>query len=427
MRAQQPANFQLPRVAVIFPAHAESLLASTRDLTLSAHAEGLTLGLKRSGFCARAYTTGTVANALVQSVGPMWSLQTLRELLHELQEFAPDVIVVEHAPLAFGRELFVPATLAMWARSHRIELCTISHPEAGGRSGVRSERVSGAMRTCGALFAHSFSIVTHDPAWAQELRQLLPEASDAIELYGGWPLVEPAIDLENALAAAAAKPYIPQAMASMKFPEAIKTSTKTRVKLSIILDDVPPISLERIISQIEQLSADVDAMLLAPFSAPAVVQRYEAILRQRDGGSTLNLLGDELTIRRFGRTLSFAQPASRMELSKMLLVSDALVELPTRSEPSDLWRETARAHGNTHFRMSKGGTFEAIAGVTHADSATRMRRMRNQSSESSWRAIASRIATEIQVSAQPIELSLDLFSAPEEGVEKPAVPIRESA
>jgi hypothetical protein len=427
MRAREPAGFQLPKVAVIYPTYAESLLASARDLTLSAHAEGLTLGLKRSGFCARAYTTGTVSNGLVRSVGPMWSLQTLRELLHELQMFAPDVIIVEHAPLAFGRELFVPATIAMWARSHRIELCTISHPEPGGRSGIRNERVSAAMRTCGALFAHSFAIVTHDAEWAQQLRQFLPEASDAIDVQGAWPLIEPAFSDENALAAAAAKPYVPKAMASMKFPEALKKNEASRVKLSLVLDGVLPLALERILANVERLPPAVDVTLLAPFSAPAVVQRYEAILRQLEGGSSLSLLGDELTIRRFGRTLSLAQPATRTELSKLLLASDAVIELPPRHQPSDVWNETARAHGNVHFRMGSDDTFDTIADVAHADAVTRIGRIRNQIYESSWRGIAKRIGQEIHLGAQPIEPDLDLFSAAEERIEEPPIAIRESA
>jgi hypothetical protein len=194
--------------------------------------------------------------------------------------------------------------------------------------------------------------------------------------------------------------------------------------------------LERGIGQLDRLPAEMDVVLLAPLSAPAVVERYEATLRRIEGNSTLTLLGDELAVNRNGRTITLSQPPTLTELSRVLGESDALLELPTRSEPSERWRETARAFGCQYLRIGTDPGTENPTEITKtlAELFERTRSTRNQRAErmreylrrSCWRSIAERIGAEIHLGSQP-QLSLELLSAPQEGIKEAAIAIGESA
>lgn len=209
------------------------------------------------------------------------------------------------------------------------------------------------------------------------------------------------------------------------------------LRLAVILDDALPGSLERGIAQLDKLPAETDIVLLAPLSAPAVAEKYETALRRIETSSTLTLLGDELAINRGGRTITFSQPATLAELSRIVLEADALMELPTRGEPSTRWRETAGVYGCPYVQIGADSGPEnaaqiitTLAGLferTRSTREQRAERMRKYITNSCWRAIAERIGTEIHLGSQPSQVSPDLLSASQEGIEQTAISVGESA
>ncbi len=296
-------------LAVIVPADEPRFDGSRADALLCAHAAQLTRIASKNA---------RVRIFAVDAGEP-------HDLLARLSAFRPRHVLVEHAPLSYGRNGGMPLAAASWSKSHAITVTLVAHPEFGRSYDPPDSAVAAALLSAGPLVAQSSRVCCHETEWARVIAQRVPTCVERLDVIDAWPVIEPLS-------------MIPVDTAAPRL---------------LLLDDVPPRTLEYVLRAMRADDAQYRCVALFADEAQRIA------------------IEDSIEAAGLSRRAPCLRATTAVELASLLASSSSVVVPESRNgAESRRWVRTAIAFGRRVTLCKHGGDAELIERPSETNWAT---------------------------------------------------------